>query len=121
MSEENIEKLTKSSNNFATTFDHHVLPDINYNENVLINNNISIRKKTINRHIYQIQSPWLRNLNTHFTLNNCLCGSVNLTKNADPDKYKYSGYNIRFDYRLDFSFTGGSMRKKVIIFGADIC
>ena len=52
MSEENIEKLTKSSNNFATTFDHHVLPDINYNENVLINNNISIRKKTINRHIY---------------------------------------------------------------------
>ena len=25
-----------------------------------------------------------------FSLNNCLFGSVRLTKNADPDKYKYS-------------------------------
>ena len=36
--------------------------------------------------------PQLRNLNTDFTLGNCLFGSVKLTKNADPDKYKYSHY-----------------------------
>ena len=36
-------------------------------------------------------TPWLRNLSTDFTLNDCLFGSVKLTKNADPDKYKYSG------------------------------
>ena len=35
-------------------------------------------------------TPWLRSLNTDFTLKNCLFGSANLTKNADPEKYKYS-------------------------------
>ena len=28
---------------------------------------------------------------TDFNLNNCLFVPVKLTKNADPDKYKYSG------------------------------
>ena len=31
------------------------------------------------------------------TLQNCLFGAVKLTKNADIDKYKYSGYGIGFD------------------------
>ena len=42
-------------------------------------------------------TPWLRNLSTDFTLDNCSFGSVKLTKNADPDKYKCSGYSIGFD------------------------
>ena len=44
----------------------------------------------------------------------------NLTKNADPGKYKYSGYGIGFDSCSEFSFTDGSMWKNVIIFGADM-
>ena len=33
MSEESIEKITKSNGNFAPNFvDHHVLPNINFNE-----------------------------------------------------------------------------------------
>ena len=48
MSEENIENITKSDSNFAPTFvDHHVLPDINFNGQCLIDN-ISIPKKVIN-------------------------------------------------------------------------
>ena len=36
MSEENIENITKSDSNFAPTFvDHHLLPDINFNEHCL--------------------------------------------------------------------------------------
>ena len=31
------------------------------------------------------------------TLKHCLFGAVSLTKNADMDKYKYSGYGIGFD------------------------
>ena len=31
------------------------------------------------------------------TLKNCLFGAVTLTKNADIEKYKYSGYGIGFD------------------------
>ena len=49
----------------------------------------------------------MSNLNTDFKLKNCLFGSVELTKNADPDKYKYSDYGIGFASRSEFSFTDG--------------
>ena len=49
-------------------------------------------------HLYisQILNLWLRNLNIDFTLNNCLFGSVKLNKNADLEKCKYGGHDIRF-------------------------
>ena len=53
------------------------------NGHCLINNNISISKQVINIHISYILNPWLRNLNTDFTLKNCLFGSVKLTKNTN--------------------------------------
>ena len=59
-------------------------------------------------------------MNTDFTLINCLFGFVKLTKNADPDKYKYAGYSIGFDSRSEFLFTDGNYGKNVIIFGADM-
>ena len=91
MSDEYIENITKSDSNFAPTFvDHHLLSDRNFNGHCLINNNISIPEKVINLYISYTISPWLKYLNTNFTLNNCLFGSVKLNKNADPDKYKYS-------------------------------
>ena len=34
-----------------------------------------------------------------FCIRYLLIGSVKLTKNADPDKYKYSGYGIGFNFR----------------------
>ena len=61
-----------------------------------------------------------RDLNIDFPLKDCLFGAVKLTKDADPDKYKYSGYGIGFDLRSEFSFTDGSMGKNGIIFGADM-
>ena len=54
------------------------------------------------------------------TLKNCLFGAVTLTKNADIDKYKYSGYGIGFDRRGSFSFPGGGFGQNVIIFGVDM-
>ena len=91
MSDEYFENITKSDSNFAPTFvDHHLLSDRNFNGHCLINNNISIPEKVINLYISYTISPWLKYLNTDFTLNNCLFGSVKLNKNADPDKYKYS-------------------------------
>ena len=92
MSEESIEKITKSNGNFAPNFvDHHVLPNINFNEYCFIKKNISIPKKIINLYISYTLGSLLRNLNTSFTLSNCLFRSVKLIKNADPDKYKYTG------------------------------
>ena len=121
MSEENIENITKSISNFAPTFvDYHLLPDINFNRNCLIKNNISILKNVTNLYISYTLNPQLRNLNTDFTSGNCLFGSVKLTKNADLDKYKYSGYGIGFNSHSEFSFTDGRFAKNVIIFGADM-
>ena len=120
MSEENIETITKSDSNFGPIFvNHHLLPDINFNGHCLINN-ISIPKKVINLYTFYILNPLLRNVNRGLTLNNCLFGSVKLTKNADPDKHKYSGYGIGFVSLSEFLFTNGRMGKNVIIFGADM-
>ena len=85
-----------------------------------MNCNISIPKKVINLYISYILGLQFRNLNTDFTLVNCLFGSVKLTKNADLDKYKYTGYAIGFDSCWDFLFTDESYRKNVIIFGIDM-
>ena len=109
MSDKNIENITKSDSNFAPTFvDNYVLPEINFNGHCLIKKNISIPKKVINLYISYKIIPQLRNLNTDFTLNNCLFGSVQLTKNAHLYKYKNSGDGIGSDSRSEFLFTDGS-------------
>ena len=60
--------------------------------------------------VYELDR-WSRDLKTDFTLKECLFGAVKLTKNDDPDKYKYSGYDIGFDSRSQFLLTDGSMGK----------
>ena len=58
--------------------------------------------------------------NSSVTLENCLFGAVKLTKNADINKYKYSGYGIGFDSKGNFSHPRGGDCKNVVIFGADM-
>ena len=124
MSEENIkniENITKSDSNFAPTFaDLHLVEAVNFNGHCLIKNNIFITKKVINLYISYTLNPQLRNLKTDFKLGNCLFGSLNLTKNADLDKYTYNGCGIRFNSRSEFFFTDGSFGKNVFIFGVDM-
>ena len=43
-----------------------------------------------------------------------------LTKNADIEKYKYSGYGIGFDRRSSFSFTSAGFGQSMLIFGEDM-
>ena len=45
--------------------------------------------------------------------------SAKLTKNADPNKYKYIGYGMGFDSCSEFLLTDGSYGKKFVIFEAD--
>ena len=49
-----------------------------------------------------------------------MSGPVKLNKNANIDKYKYSGYGIIFDRRVSFVFLSGGFGCNVIIFGADM-
>ena len=119
MSEESIQNIAKLDCNFAPTFvDHHLLPDMNFNRHCFIKNKTSIPKEVIHLYISYTLGPQLRNLNTDFTLGNSLF--VKLPKNADLDKYKYTGYGIGLDSHLEFLFTNGRYGKNVIIFGADM-
>ena len=47
-------------------------------------------------------------------------GAVSLTKNADIDRYGYSGYGIGVDRHGSFSFPGTGLGGNVIIFGVDV-
>ena len=61
--------------------------------------------------VYEITSDY-KDIN-HPILENCLFGSVKLTKNTDIDKYGYSGYGIGFDRKKSFSI-GNEIGKNVI-------
>ena len=76
-------------------------------------------KKVVNIYIvYELGASGSNNSDP--TLKNCLFGAVNLIKNADFDKYRYSGYGIGFDRRSSFSFPGGRFGQNVLIFGTDM-
>ena len=55
-----------------------------------------------------------------FLLFNCLFGAVNLTKNADFEKYKCYGYGIEFGRHGRFSFPGTGLGRNVFMFGVDM-
>ena len=57
--------------------------------------------------VYEL-GTWSRDLNSDFTLKDCLFGDVKLTKNANPDKYVYTGYGIGFNSRSGLSLPDGS-------------
>ena len=59
-------------------------------------------------------------LDTEFTLKDCLFGDVKITKSADPDKYSYSGQGIGFDSRSYFSIRNFDWGKNVVIFEVDM-
>ena len=43
-----------------------------------------------------------------------------MTKNADIDKYGYSGYGTGFERRSSFSFPNGGFGQNVLIFGVNM-
>ena len=82
-------------------------------------NHIFTHKKIVNIYIvYELAASSSHTSDP--TIKNCLFGAVTLTKNADIEKYKYSGYGIGFDRRSSFSFPSGGFGQNVLIFGADM-
>ena len=79
-----------------------------------------VHKHVVNLYISYELDIWSNDLNTDFLLGNCLLGAVKLSRNVDPDKYRYSGYGIGFDARSDVDWSDGCKGKNIIIFGADM-
>ena len=68
--------------------------------------------------VYEITNNF--NASSYLTLENCLFGSVKLTKNTDINKYRYSGYGTGFDRKGFFSHPRGGTGRNVTIFGEDM-
>ena len=77
-------------------------------------------KNIVNLYIVYELNMWSQDLNAEFTLKDCLFQAVKLTKNANTNKYSYSGYGIGFDSRSVFSVPKFDWGKNVIIFGVDM-
>ena len=73
---------------------------------------------TIVNFVYEISKNY--GIGSYPTLENCLFGAVNLTKHADIDQCKYSGYGIRFDRKGELSFGSNGFGRNVIILGGSM-
>ena len=71
-------------------------------------------KDVVNLFIVYELDTWSPDLNTEFTLKDCLFGAVKLTKNVGTDKY--SGYGIGFDSESASSLPDISIGKKYYYF-----
>ena len=92
---------------------------VEFNGSCLKEDNVTYNHRKI-VHIYIVYGASQNyNISSYPTLGNCLFGAVSLTKNADIDEHKYSGYGIGFDRLGEFSFVNG-LGKNCIIFGADL-
>ena len=77
------------------------------------------RGKAVNIYIFYKISRNI-NISNYLTLENCLFGAVSLTKNADINKYKYSGCGIGFDRRGFYPHPSGGTGRNLIIFRIDM-
>ena len=121
--------LSNESIKAPTTSDNSLTPELNYYGTKIRvkftrsclkqSDHIFTQKKVVNIYIaYELAASSSHDSDP--TLKNCLFGAVTLTKNADIEKYKYSGYSIGFYRRSSFSFTGGGFGQNVLIFCADM-
>ena len=121
LSAENIKPFLTSDNSLTPLIDYY-----NYNIRVKFNGSILRQPKLTYAHRKSVNIYIVYELgasssdNNDPTLKNCLFGAVTLTKNADIDKYGYSGYGIGFDRKSSFSFPGGGFGQIVLIFGVDM-
>ena len=77
---------------------------------------IFTHKKLVSLFIVYELDTWFRNSNTKNMLLDCLFGAIKLIKYADPDKYRYNGYGIRFGARLHFSLQISKWGEKTLLF-----
>ena len=78
------------------------------------------RGKIVNIYIVYEINLWNYRYSDYPTLGTCLFGTIKLVKNADIDKYKYSGYGTGFDMKETFGFLAIGFARNVIIFGVDM-
>ena len=123
MSDESIKPPTKSNNSLEQYINYIVVtPKIKFDGHCLKQDKVTFTHgKVVNICIVYEINLWPFMQHSDFMLENSLFGAVKLTKNADPDKYKYPDCSIGFDVGGSFSqFDGSGFGKSMIIFGVDM-
>ena len=112
MSDERINSNTASNHIITPEFNHYgTKTRVKVSGSCLKQHKARYNHRTIvNIYIvYEISKNY--NISSYPTLENCLFGTVSLTKHVDTDQYKDSGYGIGFDRKGEFSFGNGFGRK----------
>ena len=121
LSDESIKPPATSDNSLSPLIDYldnKIRPK--FNRICLKQNKLTYTyEKIVNIYIvYEVGAS--SSFNDYLTLKNSLFGAVRLTKNADIDKYRYSGFGTGFDGKGSFSFPGTGFGQNVIIFGGNM-
>ena len=118
LSDERLDSITASNHKITPELSFYSTKTrVEFNGSCLKQDKVTYNhKKIVNIYIvYEIS----KNISSYPTLEHCLFGAVSLTKNAEIDKYNYSGCGIGFDRFGELSF-GNGLGKNWIIFGADL-
>ena len=121
MSKEII-KAPKSNKILSSIAENSLDPQkiqLKFNGSYLIQDQITYTLQTMVNIYLDYEITKKNSISNYPALENCLAGSVTLTKNSDIDKYKYSGYGIGLNRKDEFS-SGDGFGQNVIIFGADM-
>ena len=121
LSEERINSIKTSNHNITPNLDYYgTKTRVEFNGSCLKQDKVTFNHgKVVNIYIvYEISKSI--NISDYPTLENYLFGAVSLTKNADIDKYGYSGYGTGFHRHGSFSFPDTSLGRNIIIFGVDM-
>ena len=121
MSDKRINSITASNYSVTPFLDYYgTKTRVEFSGSCLKQDKITYTHgKVVNIYIvYEISKSI--NISDYPTLENCLFGAVSLTKNADIDKYGYSGYGIGFHRHGSFSFPDTGLGRNIIIFGVDM-
>ena len=98
LSDEKINSIAASSSGVVPFLDYYgTKTRVEFSGSCLKQDSVTFNhKKVVNIYIvYEISKSI--NISDYPTLENCLLWEVSLTKNADIDRHKYSGYGIGFD------------------------
>ena len=102
LSDERINSITASNYSVSPFLDYYgTKTRVEFSGSCLKQDKVTFNHgKIVNIYIVYEQSMFC--LGSLFTRISCLFGAVSMTKNADIDMYKYSGYRIGFDRGRSF-------------------
>ena len=108
MSDERINSITTSNYSITPELSHYgTKARVKFSGSCLKQDKATYNHGTIINiyNVYGISKNY--GISSYPALENCLFGALSLTKHADIEQYKYSGYGIGFDRKGEFSFGNG--------------